>query len=233
MINYLNLNEKYICSLCEVKIKNEKPLFCYFCQKIFHKDCLKSWEKKRISQNQKINCPNCRNESSLKYWKEKLDYIDNRKSEEKIMDKISKYELDKTLNVNINNYYENKINELTKKAKELNNIKKEYIEYKELVSKSFENILIKINDINSFIEKENDVKLNILEELPTSNETISLIFDSLEKFEIYIKKLEKDKFVNDNEIKIKEGKKEEKIIIEKKMKKIFIMMMKIINLKKI
>ena len=208
------LDEKYICPLCEVKIKNEKPLFCYICQKIFHKDCLKSWEKKRISQNLKFNCPSCRNETSLNNWKEKLDYIDNRKNEEEVMDKISKYELDKTLNININNIYENEINELTKELKELNKIKKEYIEYKEFILKTLDNILIKINEINSIIEKDN--KLNVINELPQQNDKIKIIFDSLEKLENYLKKIEKDKLVYKNEI--KEDKKEDKQIKENNIK---------------
>ena len=154
-LEQIKLDEKYICSLCDVKIKKEKPLFCYICQKNFHKECLEYWEKKRISQNQKFNCPNCRNELPLKDWKIKLDFIDNRKNEGEVMDKINKYKLDKELDNNIKNFYENKINVLTKEIKELNNIKKEYLEYKEFTSKTFENILYKINEINAFIEKKN------------------------------------------------------------------------------
>ena len=45
------LDEKYNCYICNEKIKNEKPLLCYKCQKIFHKKCLEIWSKK---ENHKI-----------------------------------------------------------------------------------------------------------------------------------------------------------------------------------
>ena len=34
------LDEKYNCIIYELSIKNESPLLCYQCQKIFHKKCL-------------------------------------------------------------------------------------------------------------------------------------------------------------------------------------------------
>ena len=41
------LDEKYNCYICSLIIKNEKPLFCYKCQKIFHAKCLGDWDKKQ------------------------------------------------------------------------------------------------------------------------------------------------------------------------------------------
>ena len=59
------LDEKYNCYICNEHIKNEKPLLCYKCQKIFHKKCLEIWSKKTKSLNQELACPNCRNELPL------------------------------------------------------------------------------------------------------------------------------------------------------------------------
>ena len=67
-------DEKYTCSICSDFIKNEKPYYCYICQKIFHHKCLENWGKKRNSLNEILNCPYCRNELPLEQWKEKMDY---------------------------------------------------------------------------------------------------------------------------------------------------------------
>ena len=54
-INYQKLSEskkeildyKYNCFICSDNIKNENPLFCYKCQKIFHGNCLIDWDLKK------------------------------------------------------------------------------------------------------------------------------------------------------------------------------------------
>ena len=56
------LDEKYNCSICQIIIKKENPYFCYTCQKIFHSNCLKDWEKKCKEKNDNLTCPNCRKE---------------------------------------------------------------------------------------------------------------------------------------------------------------------------
>ena len=78
------LDEKYNCCICLKTIKEENPLFCYKCQKIIHKDCLKNWEEKCKSKNTKLSCPYCRYELPLEKWETKLDNIDNIKDAEKI-----------------------------------------------------------------------------------------------------------------------------------------------------
>ena len=45
------LDEKYNCFICSMKIKNEKPYFCYKCQKLYHDNCLKEWDKARKSMH--------------------------------------------------------------------------------------------------------------------------------------------------------------------------------------
>ena len=59
------LDEKYNCNICTNLIKNEKPYFCYKCQKIFHEKCLKDWDNKCKLQNKILECPNCRNKLSI------------------------------------------------------------------------------------------------------------------------------------------------------------------------
>ena len=62
------LDEKYNCNICEEDIKEEKPLLCYRCQKLFHKKCLENWNDKCNEKNVKFNCPKCKYELSLKDW---------------------------------------------------------------------------------------------------------------------------------------------------------------------
>ena len=108
------LDEKYNCYICNEKIKNEKPLLCYKCQKIFHKKCLETWSKKRKSQNQELICPNCRNELPLEDWKYKLDYEEYRLNEAEKMDKINQYKLNNNLLYNINKIKDKRLEELKK-----------------------------------------------------------------------------------------------------------------------
>ena len=96
----LIFDEKYSCFICSSNIKNESPFFCYDCQKVYHEICLKEWDKRRKLQNQKLICPNCRNELPLEKWKKKLDYEENRKYETYIINKLNEYELNPNLNIN-------------------------------------------------------------------------------------------------------------------------------------
>ena len=81
------LDEKYSCLLCSIIIKNEKPYFCYKCQKIFHDKCLKDWNEKCKLQNKNFSCPNRRNELPIENWNKKLDYEENRIDDANLMNK--------------------------------------------------------------------------------------------------------------------------------------------------
>ena len=108
--------EKYSCSICLELIKNEKPYFCYVCQKIFHHKCLNSWEKQQKEKNKKLTCPNCRNELPLNKWKEKLDFEETRENDANIMSQMNSGSLSE-------NQYKIKSNELFGKIlTELNEI---------------------------------------------------------------------------------------------------------------
>ena len=135
------LDEKYNCYICSENIKKEKPYFCYKCQKIFHKNCLKDWDKKRKAQNDELICPNCRNELSLEEWKLKLDYEENRKNEVEKIEKINEYKLYYNLFININKIKDKKIKEIEKEKNEIIEGYKIYLK----------NITNKLNEINSKI----------------------------------------------------------------------------------
>ena len=133
------LDEKYNCNICEIKIKEEKPLFCYRCQKLFHKKCLDIWNDKCTSKNLKFSCPKCKYELPLKDWLPKLNYDEERLNEANIM------------------------KELTNKNQINNEIQSEYSIFKINTYNNYENIINKINKINSLIEKtesKNENNLN-------------------------------------------------------------------------
>ena len=166
------LDEKYNCLMCNENIKKEKPLFCYKCQKIFHKKCLEIWAKKRTSQNQELECPYCKNELSLEEWRYILNYEEGRIYEAEKMDKINKNKIKNNLYYNINKIKDKKLNELAKEKNEI--IERYYNDIK--------NISLKINEINSIINN-NKLDIEILSIDNKSNE----IVQNLEIIRKYIK----------------------------------------------
>ena len=171
------LDDKYNCNICNVEIKEEKPLLCYRCQKLFHKKCLESWNEKCNEKNIKFNCPKCKYELPLKDWLQKLNYNEERLNEVNIM------------------------KELTNKNQINNEIKSEYSIFKLNTYNSYENILSKINKINSLFEKnnliiENDIhNLNQYEMFHKIEGGLNIIEESIKnihkqnKKEIQIEKL--------------------------------------------
>ena len=153
------LDEKYSCSICNNDIKNENPYFCYECQKIFHIECLKTWDKKRKNLKEKLNCMSCRKELPLEEWKQKLDYIESRKKEAENMNKIN--ELTKKNNIKdiLIKISEEIINELKEEIKEQNNLIKKFRIFKEKIFIIIEWISRKMNEINSSNNHLTDEKL--------------------------------------------------------------------------
>ena len=143
------LDERFSCSICLEKIKNEKPLFCYKCQKIFHNNCLNDWDKKMKLQNKNLSCPNCRNELPLEKWIHKLDFEDNRKNEADKMNKFSQYDLI----LNINKAQEKKINELhIENEKQKKKLEDSF--------KFIKEILFKVEEIINIINPNNNNNIN-------------------------------------------------------------------------
>ena len=84
------LNQKYNCSICLELIKYENPYLCYVCQKLFHHECLKNWDKRQKQQHKNLSCPNCRNELPFEKWKEKLNHEENRTNEAVMLNQIGR-----------------------------------------------------------------------------------------------------------------------------------------------
>ena len=126
------LGEKYNCIICLNTIKKENPLFCYKCQKVIHKDCLKYWEEKCKSEKTEFSCPYCRYELPLEKWETKLDHIDNIRDAEKLNE------------LKINNAIIKIINII--KEKKLNILKNNIIDKNKILD-IFDNIINKINEI--------------------------------------------------------------------------------------
>ena len=200
------LEEKYCCSICSSIIKKEKPLFCYICQKIFHKSCLKEWDKQK-GDNRKLKCPICRNELPLNQWKEQLNYEENRKNEAEIMIKL---------------------NELKNKNDKKADMIKYYLIYLRKISKLLINILIKINKISSIIKPGliNEKLNNLIRHYSNTplNSEIDDIYnvileelDKIIKFNENIDLINKENKERKNEI-INEDKKEIKFKLLKKEK---------------
>ena len=138
-INYNNLSEndkallddQYNCLLCMQQIKNQNPYFCYFCQKVYHIQCLENWDKQRKNNHKNLNCPFCRKELPLDKWQKKLDFQEKRKKDAEILNKLNKFD---------------------KKTDE-NNLK-EYTDYIKKSSTLINNVLLQIIEINSLNQKK-------------------------------------------------------------------------------
>ena len=98
--NRIILEEKYNCFICSMKVKNEKPFFCYKCQKIYHDKCLNKWKLERNKFGECLNCPNCRNELPYEKWNRKLDYEEDRKNITLIMNQLNKNKNEKNIKNN-------------------------------------------------------------------------------------------------------------------------------------
>ena len=208
------IEEKFNCFVCDFIIKKEKPYFCYICQKNFHIDCLEKWNNQKLSQNQVLNCPNCRNELPLNKWKQKINFEDERLMAGVLMNKMNQIKLDNNLNNNLNKINEKKLEELSaeinqlknENKEEINNLKNDNIKQKHTIegynkyvndsSLFFKNMLYKINEIVSMIKLDSNYKLlDLISELSSNNNipqisNISSVMN--EEFDIiykYIKKI--------------------------------------------
>ena len=188
------LDEKYNCCVCNSRISDENPYFCYICQKIFHEKCLKIWEKKRIKANEPLNCPNCRNILELKDWKKKLDFKDNKKNDAQIMNKINNLEKNENFYNNLNQLNASKIKKLEDENK---NILKKHNNFLAKTSKFLKTILDKFTEIDSISYQKKNFNLNnIIQNI--SNKNIQSNFDDIsniifEQFESLIKLLKNKK----------------------------------------
>ena len=200
------LDEKYNCFICKTLIKKEKPYFCYICQKIYHIQCLEHWNNVKQQKLMNLNCPNCRNELPLEYWKQRLDFEDNRIEVGKLMNKMNEYKLKDNLHNNVNIIKEKKINQLKDDNIRNNKEIEEYNHYIKKISLLFINILNKIKRINSFFEPRNNNKLiNLIKHLssnnmPSINNLSNVIFEELDFLEQSLDEMNNKKIEKKNEI---------------------------------
>ena len=200
------LDEKYNCFICKTLIKKEKPYFCYICQKIYHIQCLEHWNNVKQQKHLNLDCPNCRNKLPLEYWKQRLDFEDNRIEVGKVMNKMNEYKLKNNLNNNVNIIKEKKINQLKDDNIRHNKEIEEYNHYIKKISLLFINILNKIKRINSFFEPRNNIRLiNLIKHLssnniPSINNLSNVIFEELDFLERSLDEMNNKKIEKKNEI---------------------------------
>ena len=163
------LDEKYNCNICQEIIKGEEqPLFCYQCQKLFHKKCLEDWNNKCTEKNLEFSCPKCKYELPLKDWHKKLNYNDERINEVNLMKEIT-----------------NKNQKNKELERELNIIKSDSYD-------KFKNIYDKVEQINSFFEKNKLDSINIIINDYNQSEIPFKIVEKLNNIEESIKNIEKE-----------------------------------------
>ena len=202
------LDDKYNCILCSIIIKNENPLLCYKCQKIFHEKCIKDWDKKCKSQNKNLTCPNCRNELPIEKWNRKIDYEDKRKEEGNSM---------------------NVINELNEKIIKQNELIQKYEIYIKKILEIFQNIIAEIDSMHKLLNLEKNNKLTkMINEHSLNIKTLKLddlygydydiINEEFQKFKLYVIDNEKKKKEEEEKKRKEEEEKKKKEEEEKKKK---------------
>ena len=156
------LDDNFNCILCSIIIKNEKPYLCYKCQTIYHQKCLKDWDKKCKSQNNKLSCPHCRNELPLEKWNIKLDYEDYRMNNASLLDEINKYKSYINLNNNIILIKNKIIDKLKNKSVNINKLLSQFSNYIKETFELFTYILKKLKSIHSLLQLKSNNKLDYI-----------------------------------------------------------------------
>ena len=207
------LDEKYNCILCSIIVKNEKPYFCYQCQKIFHEKCLKDWDKKCQLQNKILMCPNCRIELEIEKWNKKLDYEENRIENANFLDIIKEYKSFNNMNNIINKIKDKKIKKLEDNLIINKKLIEKYENYINQTIEIFKNILLKINNIHISLKIENNKELNdLINKYPLNYQNLEMthiskiINDELENFNIHLKHNVDNEIKENKELIIKNNK---------------------------
>ena len=156
------LSEKYSCLFCSKIIKNENPIFCYKCQKVYHQTCLEDLDKKCKKLNKNLTCLYCMNELPLEQWNKKLEYEENRQNDAYLMNKINEYKINDNMNNNINKIKERKIDELKDENIKQSEMIKKYENYIRKTFETFKDILNNLNSVHTSVKLEKNNKLNDL-----------------------------------------------------------------------
>jgi len=169
------LDDNFNCILCFIIIKNEKPYLCYKCQTIYHQKCLKDWDKKCKSRNNKLSCPHCRNELPLEKWNIKLNYEDYRMNNASLLDKINVYKSNINLNNNIFLIKNKIIDELKNNTMNLNKSLTKFSNYIKETFELFTYILKKLKSIHSLLQLKSNNKLDdISDDFPINFNNLEL-----------------------------------------------------------
>ena len=164
------IEDKYTCNICREKITEDKPLLCYQCQVIYHKKCLKKWNKACSLQQVDFSCPKCKFHLPLSDWKEKINY------EEEINNEfISNNDINKKII---------KDNKIDKNQYDI--LKKEYKMLITKYSKILEIIHKKSYDIISLLTTNNNIIINNSKKTNLSD-LYNMIIDNLIIVENYVK----------------------------------------------
>lgn len=186
----INFEDKYTCLICKNIIENEKPCFCFRCQKLYHKDCLIAWKNSNEENDNDFKCPACNYELEFENLKEKIDYEDNKNREEKSIKKIEEYMEYKSKVIPLLKYIYGEINEIKSllKIKNIKSQKNSENNIPNIIKNDLNYIKIFLNTIfsnNEYIEPKydnlfdfNDDQINIIykKEKKKENKNIIRIF---------------------------------------------------------
>ena len=182
------IEDKYTCNICREKITEDKPLLCYQCQVIYHKKCLKKWNKACSLQQVDFSCPKCKFNLPLSDWKEKINY------EEEINNEFIS---NKNINKNKKIIKDNKIdkNQYDILKKEYKMLITKYSKILEIIHKKSYDIisLLTINNNNIIINNSKKTNLSDLYNMIIDN---LIIVENYVKYKI-IKKKEKINDINE------------------------------------
>ena len=157
----INFEDKYSCIICKEIIQNENPLFCYRCQKLYHKNCLNKWKTTQESLHKVLTCTTCKYKLDFKKWESIKDYEYKKEKEEKTTKIIEECYKNRT---QLRKIFKNLLNEIME-IKSLLQIKNKKITINQL-----SNNLLK--DLPNIIDEELKLIKNYLKNALGSHEYI-------------------------------------------------------------
>ena len=176
-INESQLDESNICSICTYEIREINLLKCNNCNKLFHEECIKNWDKECESNDQPLTCPLCRDESPIELWKKITintsaffkNYIKN------LMGAIKEITKNNNMKSEIITNHEKKINGLIDINNKQNELIKSYEEYINKTIDIFKYLLKKIKNIHNSLKFKENIKLkSLIENFPLNIKNLCL-----------------------------------------------------------
>ena len=169
--------EKFCCPLCGDRIKNENPYFCYQCQYIICKSCLKKLDK----NTRPLYCPKCKLECPIEDWKTLKNFVENQQKELGLLSKL--------LNINTKDNFNNNINRnninfsfFSIKTEEIDMINDDKDKNINGYIKEIEYLKEKIINLENSNKEKDDVIINKNKEIKKKDQKISELLKIIEKF---------------------------------------------------